>query len=166
MGDLFLLLHGVNLLAVFCVLLFVSYVDLQQRIVKPECLALLALLWVVSLVLVFAQAGVRPALSYAVQGSLGSALVLAVLCLFSGMYEFLRKRESIGGGDIKLLAVFALFLGFYGALACLFLACVIALFAMLVKRAVHAAQRSRSNAFAFAPALCASAAFLLVTCWF
>ena len=70
--------------------------------------------------------------------------------------RLILKKPGMGGGDIKLMAVCGLFLGWWGALAALWIAAVtggaFAVFLLLTKRA------ARGSYFAFGPFLCAGAA--------
>ena len=55
-------------------------------------------------------------------------LLLAVVLL----YEKLRKTDAMGGGDIKLLCLTGLYLGWMKNLLCLLLACVLGIVFALV----------------------------------
>ena len=57
-------------------------------------------------------------------GLLGALAIPAALLLVVHFMEKRMGKEAMGGGDIKLLAVTGLFLGWKGNLLCLLLACV------------------------------------------
>lgn len=63
-------------------------------------------------------------LSRLINGALGGIAVPAVLYIIVLVIEKRLGREAMGGGDIKLLAVTGLFLGFIGNFLCLIIACV------------------------------------------
>ena len=59
------------------------------------------------------------------------ALVCSVLAVVL-LYEKLRKTDAMGGGDIKLLCLTGLYLGWMKNLLCLLLACVLGIVFALV----------------------------------
>ena len=59
----------------------------------------------------------------------------------------------MGGGDIKLLAVVGLFLGWERGLWCLFAACLIVLVMQMVPRFREGGKGIGSQTFPFAPAI-------------
>lgn len=63
-----------------------------------------------------------------VVGSLSASLAFGLgLLALTLAYEALAKKEALGGGDIKLVAALALFLGPARMAVCLLVACVVAL---------------------------------------
>ena len=164
------------LLAFLMLAIAISWYDMRHRIVKPQLLAGLVVVWLLSVMLTALQQGVSCALLYVARGVVGFAGVAVCLLLAAFTYERLRGRDSFGGGDIKLLAVFALYLGFKGAIVCLFAACALMLIfvagkALLQTLAFRIAASSgerqavsllRDATFPFAPALCFAAFVLLL----
>ena len=156
------------LLAFLVLAIAISWHDMRHRIVAPRLLAGLVSVWLLSVMLTALQQGVTCALLYVARGVVGFAGVAVCLLLAAFTYERLRGRDSFGGGDIKLLAVFALYLGFKGAIVCLFAACALMLIFVAGKTlacalvARLACAPSRDLAFPFAPALCLAAFVLLV----
>ena len=114
-------------LAFLMLAIAISWYDVRQRIVEPRLLAGLVAVWLLSVGLAALQQGVTCALLYVARGVVGFAGVAVCLLFAAFTYERLRGRDSFGGGDIKLLAVFALYLGFKGAIVCLFAACALML---------------------------------------
>ena len=163
------------LLAFLMLAIAISWYDMRHRIVKPQLLAGLVVVWLLSVMLTALQQGVSCALLYVARGVVGFAGVAVCLLLAAFTYERLRGRDSFGGGDIKLLAVFALYLGFKGAIVCLFAACALALVfvagrfllqTLAIRLAASSGERQaapllRDATFPFAPALC-FAAFVLM----
>ena len=68
-------------------------------------------------------------------------------------FERLAQRPSMGGGDIKLLAVIGLFLGWERGLWCLFAACLVVLVIQVVSRVREGGKGIASQTFPFAPAI-------------
>lgn len=150
-----------------CTLIAISIADLRKRIISAKCLLIIVCVWVGSVLLILAQNDVSLALSYALRGVVGFLGVGALLLLWALFYERVFRKQSLGGGDIKLLAILGLFLGLEGVLVCLLFACVVALFATYVRNARIAKKPFLaycSDTFAFAPAICVSAAPLLAAC--
>ncbi len=137
-------------LAFLACLLCLSLVDLDAMLIPDGCLVCAALAWAVSapfLGLTWGDA-LRAVAAGLVYGGalLGLSLVM----------DKLMGRETLGGGDVKLLAVAGLYLGFVGTLFTLLLACVLGLaFALALKKRA-------GQAFPFGPALSAAAAGMLL----
>lgn len=71
---------------------------------------------------------------------LNAVASFAFMLLIKLFGDFLFKKESMGGGDIKLLAVFGLTMGFYMSVISLFLAAIIGLPVSLIilkKKSTH-----------------------------
>ena len=77
---------------------------------------------VVRVVFLFLQGNVLENLMDALLGgfAVGGGLLLIVL-----LYEKVRQKEAMGGGDIKLLFLTGLFLGWQRNILCLLIACVL-----------------------------------------
>ena len=89
------------------------------------------------------------------------AIVAAALILLvvRWSYKALRKREGMGLGDVKMLAMIAAFLGLSQTLVALFAAVVVASFygiAQMVRRKVHAMSRLPFGSFLAAGGLFAA----------
>lgn len=81
--------------------------------------------------------------------AVGGGLLLLVL-----LYEKLRKIDAMGGGDIKLLFMTGLYLGWAKNLLCLLLACIFGiLFALIAQKRAQ----SEEAFFPWAPAITAAA---------
>jgi len=96
----------------------------------------------------------------ALDGLLGAVVVAGSVLMAAVVYEQVTSKLALGGGDIKLLFVAGLFLGFFGSIFNLFLACVAGLVFAFVLR-VRAKQRNKKKAvgqkpphtFPFGPAI-------------
>lgn len=168
------------LLAFLVLAIATSWYDIRHRIVMPQLLVGFVVVWLLPVGLIALQQGVSCALLYAARGVAGFVGVATCLLLAAFAYERLRGRDSFGGGDIKLLAVFALYLGFEGAIVCLFAACSLMLIFIAGKALLRvfvvwlsarsaadsherlAARLPRYATFPFAPALCFAASVLLL----
>ncbi len=132
-----------------CALFLLSLVDWEISEIPDGALISAALVWL--LALPFLWSGWTDALV-----NVGAALVYGgVILLLSLLLDRLLHRESLGGGDVKLLAVIALYLGFLPALFALILACVLGLSQAL------ATKKTGGKPFPFGPALSAAAALML-----
>ena len=84
--------------------------------------------------------------------ALGGGLLLISLAM-----DRILGRESMGGGDIKLMAVVGLYLGPIGAMFALVLACVIGLTLQGALR-----RKDGERAFPFGPSIALAAAVMLL----
>lgn len=166
--------------ALFLVLLaWASAIDLRERRIPNKLVAAMAALWLAVRVLFAvmvaacsagafgsgAQMGDAPSAAFvATMGvspfglTLGDGLVGALVLgggslAVSIAFERLAKRPSMGGGDIKLLTVVGLFLGWERGLWCLFAACLIVLVMQVVSRVREGGKGIVSQTFPFAPAI-------------
>ena len=150
-------------------LIVITFIDLKHRIIPdvislpgiPACfLCSFALPWMEP---VQAVLGIRlPGLAgIAMQSLLGILAGGGVLYVFAAGYELLTKKEGMGGGDIKLLAMIGAFLGWKGALVTLMLGAfagsMIGLILIVVK------GKSLKYAVPFGPFL-AAGAFCALLC--
>ena len=132
-----------------CCLFLLSLVDAEIKEIPDGCLIAAVLIWV--LTLPFLWSGLRDLLLHVGAGIAYGAGVL----LLSLAMDRLLKKESLGGGDVKLLAVIGLYLGFVQTLFCLLLSCVIGLAQALLR------EKGKEKQFPFGPALSAAAALML-----
>ena len=130
-----------------CCLFLLSLVDLEIREIPDGCLLAAVLIWL--LAEPFLWKGWPDALGHVLAAAVyGGALLLISL----GMAR-VRKKERMGGGDVKLLAVIGLYLGLLPTLFCVILSCVLGL--------LQSKLFARGRAIPFGPALAASAAVML-----
>lgn len=119
-ASLILIKADIFLLLMCNVLLLLAIIDYFTGLL-PDALTmpLMLLAWI------FSPLGL-------IAASSSSALVFAMLYLASSLYFLLRKRHGFGGGDIKLMAAIAAWFGIDASLNILFMACVLALFFILI----------------------------------
>lgn len=102
-----------------CVLLACAFADLEGYIIPDRFIAAGVVLFAVTLL-------IEPEpLRCLTDGLIGGVTVAGGLLLLSLYMDKRMKRETLGGGDIKLLFLTGLFFGWKGNLLCLVLACVV-----------------------------------------
>ncbi len=114
----------------FLVLLAVAaWDDLRELRIPNGVVAALAATWAVWRVALAAThpGGAPLPVPSAPDGLLAAAAIGGGLLALTLLYEALAGRRALGGGDVKLMAVVALFLGLEGALVCLLVACAASL---------------------------------------
>ena len=113
--------------AVACLLLACAFADLEGYIIPDRFIAVGVVLFIVTLFFV-PDPGKR-----ALDGLIGGVAVGGGVLLLALLMEKLLRRDAMGGGDIKLLFLTGLFLGWQKNLLCLLLACVVGLLWGLVR---------------------------------
>lgn len=166
--------------ALFLVLLaWASAIDLRERRIPNKLVAAMAVLWLAVRVLLAAMAAACCAAGFGSGAQIGDAALVASatmtrmipfgLTLGDGLvgalvlgggslavsiaFERLAQRPSMGGGDVKLLAVVGLFLGWERGLWCLFAACLVVLAIQIASRFREGGKGIASRTFPFAPAI-------------
>ncbi len=176
--------------ALACVLCGVTLVDLDSYTIPNGFVIAGVVVWVLSVwFMQVPNVGFGPgtlfagALGYGfaavlVDGLVGAFAVGGGLLLFSLLFDKLTGRQSLGGGDVKLLFVVGLFLGLLGGLLNLLLSCVLGLVfafvqAFLRHRPSDQEQGSeggtkesiRTRAFPFGPAISVATMVTLLVGW-
>ena len=138
-----------NLIFLGCLFLL-TLTDLDAMIIPDGCHIAALLAWLAALP--FVGMGRREILTHVIAGiALGGGLLLISLVM-----DRIMGRDTLGGGDIKLLAVVGLYLGPIGAMFALVLACAIGLL-------FHALRRGEGErAFPFGPSIAVAAAAMLL----
>ena len=132
-----------------CCLFFLTLTDLEEMVIPDECHVISVTVWV--LTLSFTGETLRDGCLKILSGILAGGLLLAV----SLILDRVLGRESLGGGDIKLLAVTGLYLGPVGTLFALMISCALGL---LLRGAVS----EKGKEFPFGPFLAAGAGAMLL----
>ena len=112
-------LQLLELLLLAILLLACSFADLEGYII-PDRFILAAV--AVRLVFIFISGDILKEFVYSIIGGFSVAIALLIIVL---IMEKLLKREAMGGGDIKLIFVTGIFLGWKLNILCLIFACII-----------------------------------------
>ncbi len=139
-------LHTLELMLLSPALLLLSLIDLDTMELPGG-----PMLYAVAVFLLFLPAHPQPP-ERLWRGVAAAAAVFTGMLTLTLAMDKLLGRESLGGGDLKLMAVLALYTGPSGILLTLIAACLLGFVTMALLRA-------RGRAFPFGPALCASGFF-------
>lgn len=101
-------------------LMIVIISDIEYFIIPDEVIVISSIMIVIELFLIY---DLRTALLHIVSGACAFIIMYLVKCFG----DFLFKKESMGGGDIKLLFVIGLVIGFKMSIITIFLASIIGL---------------------------------------
>ena len=170
---------GASFVLFLVLLAWASTIDLRERRIPNKLVAAMAALWLAVRVLLAVMVAACSAGAFGVDAQMGNAASAASvaamrvspfgLTLIDGLagalvlgggslavslaFEHFAQRPSMGGGDIKLLAVVGLFLGWERGLWCLFAACLVVLVMQVVSRFREGGKGIGSQTFPFAPAI-------------
>jgi leader peptidase (prepilin peptidase) / N-methyltransferase len=137
-------------------LIAISFIDLKHYLI-PD---LLSLPGIFVGTLVHVLLGPQGPVDNLLQAGLGIVVGGGTLFVISWVYEKLRHREGIGGGDVKLAAMIGAFLGWQAVIIILFLSSlfgtVIGLIVLLIRR------KGLSQAIPYGPFLALAAWFYLL----
>ena len=131
-------------------LFLLTLTDLDAMIIPDGCHIVALLAWLAALP--FVGMGRGEIITHLIAGvAMGGGLLLISLAM-----DKIMGRDTMGGGDIKLMAVVGLYLGPIGALFALVLACVIGLL-------FHALRRGEeARPFPFGPSIAVATAAMLL----
>ena len=132
-----------------CCLFCLALVDLEVYLIPDGCLIVSAAVWLVTLPFV------GWSWTYVWQHLLAALLFGGGILLLSLLMDRLLKKESLGGGDVKLFAVMGLYLGLAPSLLAVILSCVLGLLLGLVKR-------NEERHIPFGPAISLATAIVLL----
>ena len=131
-----------------CCLFCLSLVDLDSFIIPDGCLIIPALAWLLTLPVIRPSGALWDVFAALLYGGATLGLSLAA--------DAVLKKESLGGGDIKLFALMGLYLGPLASLFALLLSCLLGLLF------VFAAGYGKGKPFPFGPSIAAASAFMLL----
>lgn len=144
-----------NLVFFFC-LLYLSAEDLKRYRIPDKCLEISVTAWCMAIPFAYHEYG----------GWSGIAVHLLAAVVYGGgvfilsiLIEQIFKKESLGGGDVKLIAVIGLYLGINLSLYALFCACI---FGLLIALISYRSCEGKGRVIPFGPALAASAMLMLL----
>ena len=133
-----------------CCLFCLALVDLEKFEIPDGCLIIAAVAW--ALALPFTGDWKQTLL----KGLIAAVVFGGGMLLISLAMDRALKKESLGGGDIKLFAVVGLYLGIVGTLFSVILACILGLLLGLARKTEKGGQ------IPFGPAIALSAALTLL----
>lgn len=143
------LLCARNLAFLGC-LFCLSLVDWERCVIPDGCLLTAALVWLAAAPFLLPSWTVAAGNVAAGLGFGGALLALSLVM------DRILKKDTLGGGDIKLFAVTGLYLGAAGTLFTLLFACLLGLLL------AAALRRAPGQPFPFGPAIAAAAAGMLL----
>lgn len=135
-----------------CCLFCLSLVDLDIYEIPNGCIIIAALAW-----LACVPFDEDPLHALWTGLAVGAGFGVVML-LFSLLLDKVMRKETLGGGDIKLFAVVGLYLGLVGSLFSLIFACVLGLLLAAIFRKKSAENEGR---IPFGPSIALSACFML-----
>ena len=144
-------LERVELWAFSCLLLYLSLTDIDAYRIPNGCVGL-------ALALRVGYLGLACACGFMSLGQAGgyvlSALAVAALLLLTVLAcDRMLGRESLGGGDFKLFAVAALYLGWQQSLLLLPLSCLLGIASSLLWQRVEGEGEPLTRPFPFGPSI-------------
>ncbi len=123
---------------IICVLAIVAITDIKARKIPNACVLSLIGLWFIDLVFQSGMAG-RSSIKYQVIIDVITAVALAVAFLFARwLTNRIIRKQSLGGGDIKMAFVAGLILGPSKSIYMVLIACVLALVTFIMCRTKNA----------------------------
>lgn len=141
------------------VLLAVFFIDAEHKIIPDSLNIAIAVLGVTALVysvfdpVIGGITGDYEILWWErLAGSAGAGLVFAAIFYF---YKWVRKKEGIGGGDVKMIAALGLVLGYKLILLCVGLSALFACVYLLIKKLKG--ELDAQEPFAYGPFISAAA---------
>lgn len=138
------------------VLIIITISDIRYYIIPDEVLIIgIILIILEKIILVILHGNFFDNLLLPIINGLGS---FALLYLFKILGDFIFKKESLGGGDIKLLFLIGLVLGFDMSIVTIFIASFIAL-----PLSIITLIRKDTNVLPFGPYLSLAAVIILLT---
>ena len=133
-----------------CCLFYLTLTDIESCIIPDGALIISVVAW--AFYLPFSgQSWVDMLLSIAAALVYGGAILLISIIL-----DKVLKKESMGGGDIKLFAVCGLYFGFVGTLFAVIIACVVGLITAPVMKRIRGEKH-----FPFGPSIAFSSCLML-----
>lgn len=131
-------------------LLIIIISDYQTMIIPDEVLMFFSILLIIELI-------VKDGIGYIWNPLLNAAISFIIMLLLKKFGDFLFKKESMGGGDIKLMAVFGLVLGWKMSIITIFIASFIGLPVSL-----YVMNKQKTNIIPFGPFLSVAAIIVLL----
>ncbi len=141
----------VRIFILTCCLFVLTLTDIEARLIPNGCLILAVISWFATEPFLF-----RGWSDFGIHIAAMLGFAVAVLCL-SLIMDTILKKDSLGGGDVKLIGVLALYLGVIGTMFLLFFSSILGILYALLAR-----KFKRGQAIAFGPSLSIAAFFLIL----
>ena len=135
-----------------CVLFVLTLTDIDDMTIPDGCHVVAAVVWAAAEP--FLSKGWSSSMKHVAAGLLFGGGMLAI----SLVLDRVTGKDTLGGGDIKLIAVTGLYLGFIGTLFALMIACISGLLFNLIANK----SSEKGSAFPFGPWIAAAAAVMLL----
>lgn len=132
-------------------LLIVIVSDFNYMIILDEVLLFFGMLLIIEMLINYG-------LSSTIYSIISGVISFVIMFVFKLIGDLIFKRESMGGGDIKLLALFGIMLGWQNALVTIFLGAIIGLPISLILLI-----KNKDNVVPFGPFLSFAAIILVLT---
>lgn len=134
-----------------CMLFLLSLVDLEIYEIPNLCIIISIVVWGASVPLM------KEPLNILKSGLIAGFSFGIGMLLISLLFDKILKKESLGGGDVKLFFVMGLYLGVMRSLFSLVLACIIGLvFALITRRG------QKDKKIPFGPSIAVATFFMLL----
>lgn len=139
------------------ILIIITISDIRYYIIPDEIIIFGSILLIIEL-LIKSLITKNSIINGMVLPILNGAASFAVLYLFKVLGDFIFKKESLGGGDIKLMFIIGLILGFDMSLVGIFIASFIAL-----PLSIYSLTKNNNNILPFGPYLSLASVLILLT---
>lgn len=141
----------------FCILYLVTVTDIYEQII-PDSALIVAIVVKLVFVIIDKSFSVKTLLALLIDG-LAVSVPLLILVL---IMEKILKKEAMGGGDIKLIFVTGLYLGWARNILALFFACIIGIVtASIQQQSTQNEEEEESFYFPFGPSIAMAAVLVL-----
>jgi leader peptidase (prepilin peptidase)/N-methyltransferase len=142
------------------ILFIIALTDLETFEIPDGCILAGIITWVVTAPFMSGE-GLFSKTSLLWMGNhiLAGILMLVIMLLLTMAVEKFLKKEALGGGDIKLFAMLALYLGYAGSYELIIFSCISGLVFAALRRLLYP---DASKAFPFGPAIAFSGYLLLI----
>ena len=142
--------------------------DLDDMTIPDGCIIFGVICWLITAPFLPDEDGITGVLKWMAPYLIAAALMLLALLIIACVMDRILKRDSLGGGDIKLLTVSALYLGPAGSYELILFSCMVGLIFVFVRNKVF---KPIGKEFPFGPSIAFTAYVLLIfekyiTAWY
>lgn len=151
--DYLQILFGVWFFLFVCPLIVISFIDMRHRII-PDVISLPGILLGIGATLLLSWPNWQSALKFSFLGILAGGGTLYILGV---LYYLIRKRDGMGGGDIKLAAMLGAFLGWQAVVFVFLLSSILALIYALIAQILATNKEEGPMVIPYGPFLATAA---------